>query len=685
LPRNGVGTFNLVAGNPVVSGTTIQSSWANNTLTDIAGGLTSSLSRDGQAAMTGPLPMGSNDIQNAGNITANANMNAAAFVPTGAAVPANGLYLSAANTPALASNSALRWSVNATGNHVMAAPSAGTTLALSTTSILQVGASLTDGVVTSQWQSAGAGTGALFGTTSGHTLSLITNNVVRGAITTAGNITVNAPSSGTTLTALSLTTAQSIIAGITGSANNPRLFVTHTESTGTTDIQATGTTTGSMTLSTFGFVRQTISAAGNVTISAPSAGNTVQIYNLSGAIGLSMGTPGTSTLLGAGFTGISLNTCQIVANGPNNIRISQNQIGSDGAGNGGNYGNTNPAAAYSIGSGQHSWLVAPSGTVGTTITWTAAMTLANAGNVTISAPSSGTTLTAISVASGTPISFNDGSGAGYLSFDGAHNLIWGTGGAFALNLQTNGSTRISANSTGNVTINAPSSGTTLALTGIAGNTSFSVTDGTRTFGLQQGASGTAFGSTSNHATSLLANNVVALAANPAGGQVAITGTDITARGVALVALQAADQNVNNSVALVDATNLQLSLAVGTYRVRILTLFLQSNAGNAGLNVGVYASGGTITNPPSQIWYKGHVAGNSPDNYSNIQSSSATIFTTGAGVALSLGPNPCDWLEWEGIVKVTVATSLRVCFAQQTATAINTTLKAGSCMEVVQLS
>lgn len=55
MSRNGNGQFNLVAGNPVVTGTTISSTWANNTLSDIAAALTGSISADGQTTITGPL------------------------------------------------------------------------------------------------------------------------------------------------------------------------------------------------------------------------------------------------------------------------------------------------------------------------------------------------------------------------------------------------------------------------------------------------------------------------------------------------------------------------------------------------------------------------------------------------------------------------------------------------------
>jgi hypothetical protein len=55
MSRNGSGTYNLPAGNPVVTGTTISSTWANNTLTDIATALSGSIAADGQTTITGPL------------------------------------------------------------------------------------------------------------------------------------------------------------------------------------------------------------------------------------------------------------------------------------------------------------------------------------------------------------------------------------------------------------------------------------------------------------------------------------------------------------------------------------------------------------------------------------------------------------------------------------------------------
>ena len=60
MSRNGSGTYTLPAGNPVVTGTTISSTWANNTLSDIQNALTQSIAADSQTPITGAL-IGSTD------------------------------------------------------------------------------------------------------------------------------------------------------------------------------------------------------------------------------------------------------------------------------------------------------------------------------------------------------------------------------------------------------------------------------------------------------------------------------------------------------------------------------------------------------------------------------------------------------------------------------------------------
>jgi len=55
MPRNSSGVYSLPAGNPVVSGTVITSTWANTTLPDIGSELTNSLDRSGRGGMLAAL------------------------------------------------------------------------------------------------------------------------------------------------------------------------------------------------------------------------------------------------------------------------------------------------------------------------------------------------------------------------------------------------------------------------------------------------------------------------------------------------------------------------------------------------------------------------------------------------------------------------------------------------------
>ena len=64
MSRNGSGVYTLPASNPVVSGTVIASTWANNTMNDLASAMTDSVAADGQTPMTGPLNMNSNKVTN---------------------------------------------------------------------------------------------------------------------------------------------------------------------------------------------------------------------------------------------------------------------------------------------------------------------------------------------------------------------------------------------------------------------------------------------------------------------------------------------------------------------------------------------------------------------------------------------------------------------------------------------
>jgi hypothetical protein len=85
MSRNGSGIYNLPTGNPVVTGTTITSNWANTTLSDLATAMTGSVAADGQTPITGNIQMGNNKITGMANgtsLTDAATVGQA--VPTGA-------------------------------------------------------------------------------------------------------------------------------------------------------------------------------------------------------------------------------------------------------------------------------------------------------------------------------------------------------------------------------------------------------------------------------------------------------------------------------------------------------------------------------------------------------------------------------------------------------------------------
>ena len=69
MSRNGSGIYSLPAGNPVITGTTITSNWANSTLSDMAAALTASISSDGQTTITANLPMSGYVLTGVGSAT----------------------------------------------------------------------------------------------------------------------------------------------------------------------------------------------------------------------------------------------------------------------------------------------------------------------------------------------------------------------------------------------------------------------------------------------------------------------------------------------------------------------------------------------------------------------------------------------------------------------------------------
>lgn len=87
MPYNGAGTFSLYSpGNPVVTGTVISSTWANSTLSDIASGLSTAVTKSGQTTITANLPMAGFKITGLGAATARTDAASLATIQDGTGV-----------------------------------------------------------------------------------------------------------------------------------------------------------------------------------------------------------------------------------------------------------------------------------------------------------------------------------------------------------------------------------------------------------------------------------------------------------------------------------------------------------------------------------------------------------------------------------------------------------------------
>jgi hypothetical protein len=237
------------------------------------------------------------------DVVATTSSTATAFIPTGAAIPVNGLYLPAANTIGLASNTTLRISANSAGNVVIAAPSSGTALTVNgaaATSLVAsflsasgVNPSLTLDSAGGTYSSAlnlnsSAGGGSTI--SASQVLQLSTAAAVRLSIAAAGNVTINAPSSGTALTVNGLSGANTFILGSTGAASTLNTawsvllgtgWDIFTQSTDPLNIGTSGAASAS--IFTNSAARITTNSTGNVTINAPSSGQALTVTGLAGA------------------------------------------------------------------------------------------------------------------------------------------------------------------------------------------------------------------------------------------------------------------------------------------------------------------------------------------------------------------------------------------------------------------
>jgi hypothetical protein len=333
MSRAAGGAYTLPAGNPVVTGTIISSTWGNTTLADIATALTDSLSRSGLGGMTAVLlgtdgavgapaysftnepttgfyRVGAGDVRfsrlGVDNVKfALASLTAPAFIPTSSTVPTVGTYLPAANTLGFATNTTQWGSVNSIGNWVLNAPSSGPALTLNSTNatpVLQDSTNAT-GQYT-KFTTSGVARGYIgvgsaifvgaaltdFGVASEGALILATNaGAQRVVVGSAGNVTINAPSSGVPLTVncAAATATQCTFSGTTTAYNiaswantSGSMLIGVENSAGGGLASGTSAYSGvigtnvsqALALMTNSASRLIIGSVGNVTINAPSSG-----------------------------------------------------------------------------------------------------------------------------------------------------------------------------------------------------------------------------------------------------------------------------------------------------------------------------------------------------------------------------------------------------------------------------
>jgi hypothetical protein len=186
----------------------------------------------------GGATIGTDALAWTGTATGSGQLNAASFTPTGSTIPANGMYLPSANSVALSTNSAGRWSISSAGNFISLGSASGAQLTVSATSstVPALVPNRTDTTTGVGAQAAGNMSQIVGGAEVGRWTSTGLNNANIGA-TTAGTGTF------TTLTGTTsiLGTASSTTAAFGGCTIGTDVFC------GT----GTGTLSGQMTAGSF--------------------------------------------------------------------------------------------------------------------------------------------------------------------------------------------------------------------------------------------------------------------------------------------------------------------------------------------------------------------------------------------------------------------------------------------------
>lgn len=429
---NGSGTFSLTYNWATEQASSpIEIAKLDTQESDIAAGLSNCILRDGTGLPSTTIPWNSQAL------TGVSNLSAERVTVTGSTVPANGMYLSAANTVAWATNTTARAFLDSATLGVGGAASVGNAAKSGTDRMVEVSSTTNGDIVGFQafvnegsngrramlWVDDTAGTFGLTGTASSGVpdFKLEIGGLTPLTVNSSGNVTIAAPSSGTAVTVNGVAGANYLSATAAGSlamaVSNSSASITYTYGVDGSGAYLGTTTAHPWTLYTNNVARMSTSSSGNVTINAPSSGTPLTVAGAGGSATTQAWTGGSTVALAQGTTS-----------------------GHSGIG-------TSTAHDFSLFSNNANRI-----------------TLGTAGNVTINAASSGTELTVTGEVSATTF-------IGALTGDVTGNVTGSSGSctgnaATATALQTartiNGT---SFNGTANITVTAAAdtlTGTTLA-------------------------------------------------------------------------------------------------------------------------------------------------------------------------------------------------------------------------------
>ena len=242
MSRNGSGTYSLPAGNPVVTGTSISSTWANNTMNDIANALTGSVASDGQTPMTGNLAMGGNKVTGLANGT-NPTDAVTYSQLTGLAPATTGSAVLAGNGSGGFTNVTLDTGLSYSSG----------TLSADIDGLLpsqtgNAGKVLTTDGSTTSWSSAGAGGTVSSVAASGGTTGLSFSGspiTTTGTLTLSGTLAVTSGGTGSTTASGALTNLLPDQSGNSGKFLTTNGSTTSWSSAGTGTVTSVGVSAGS--------------------------------------------------------------------------------------------------------------------------------------------------------------------------------------------------------------------------------------------------------------------------------------------------------------------------------------------------------------------------------------------------------------------------------------------------------